>query len=436
MIKSERLSLVIELLTTQMNHWVFFPIVMTALGISTLYSGNMNVGQPDFLMWAVCGVFPFVFFLIRNCSKRFWLFILCHIAVAACSILVPVAFEGIGRLICAAVTIAYMLHSFFLRLQEDPVIYSSTIHPIAALAVSAVSNFLMHKQKDAPDWDRYYLAILIGVLACYLILYYLKQYLNFLRVNKSSAGYMPAKEILRSGIGFVLPYTLIGVLILVLSLNVEWLEAVLRIIKAGIIAFFRLLGNGTEAAEMGKPSVTRTKTGTGEAVLLPPGESFWLWEVLEYVAIVLFVCGCVFCIIRFIIMFIRLLREQFGRKRNDYAFSLPEEAVFDVHEKCGIAKNTSGEKQKGFLKRFTPAERIRRLYKKQILSGKMTLFGRDWSHDTSEQNEAALNCMTAKECGDRLSMPDMAEIYEQVRYSDREITSEDVKRMKLACKNN
>jgi len=41
--------------------------------------------------------------------------------------------------------------------------------------------------------------------------------------------------------------------------------------------------------------------------------------------------------------------------------------------------------------------------------------------------------MTAKECGASLSLPGMAELYEHARYSDREITADDVKQMKHAC---
>ena len=40
MVKTERLEFVIELLTSVMNHWVFFPLVMTAVGVSMRLLGS------------------------------------------------------------------------------------------------------------------------------------------------------------------------------------------------------------------------------------------------------------------------------------------------------------------------------------------------------------------------------------------------------------
>ena len=425
MIKSERLEFIIEILTTQMNHWLLFPIVMTVLALSRLIGGSVDAGQPEFLLWAVCGLFPVAFFLIRYRVERFLLFFLCHAAVAACSLIPPISSGLLGRVICVLCAAYYMIHSLILRLQENGTVYSAPIHPLAALGVSVAAIFLLHKPEGAPDWDRYYVFTLIGVFACYVIIYYLRQYLKFLQVNRSSAGYLPAGEILRSGIGYVLPYTLFGAVILVLSLNAEWLEPVLRVLKTGIIALLRFIFS--HSSEESVEEMMQTMEGSNanmnpDAMGLPTEEPFWLWEVLEYVAIVLFFCVAAFCIVKALIVFVRLLRDRFGKGAYNNNLLLAEEAVYDIHEKCDIRKKGSNEKRAGFFRHFTPAERIRRLFKKQVLSGGIEV-----------ENRNELNYMTAKECGHRLSLPDMAVIYERTRYSDSEITSEDVKRMKTAC---
>ena len=426
MVKTERLEFVIELLTSVMNHWVFFPLVMTAVGVSMRLLGKPAEGNPDFLLWTVCGLIPMVLFLVRYYVDRFWLFVLCHGGVLAVA-LAAAALLSTGRaVLCVACAAAYIIYSFLLRLKENASVYSGGIHPLTALGLTVAANFLFHREDGMPDWDRYYLFILIGVFACYLIIHYLKHYLSFLQVNKSSAGYLPAREILHSGIGFVLPYTLFGVLILLLSLNVAWLEPVLHVLKNGMIfllrIFFMLLPRGEDAGEM-IPMENAGANNASGLEGLPVGETFWLWEVLEYAAVILFFCGCTYVLFRAVKWLIRYVKEKFeGNQAGNRNLITGKEDVFDVREKCRIEKREPDSRHIGLFQRFTPVERVRRLYKKRILSGKL-----------EKEDRGELNYMTAKECGDALSLPDMAMLYEQARYSDREITAEDVRRMKAAC---
>jgi len=419
MIKTERLELIIEILTSQMNHWILFPVVMTVQGLAMQLAGNPIEKDPDLLLWAACGLIPIACFLFRNHVERFWLFVLCHGGIIAGSLFL--ALRG-GVILCIVCAVVYTIYSFTLRLRENDAVYSDTIHPLTALGISAAANFLFHRQENMPDWDRYYLFLLIGVLACYLIIYYLKHYLSFLRVNRSSAGYLPAKEILHSGIGFVLPYTLFGVLILTLSLNVEWLESVLQVIKGIVKPLLRFLiglipNDGGEEDLI--PDGNTGYTPETEMLNLPPAKTFWLWDVLESLAIILFFAGCVYVLIKALKRLVRFLRERFGTKANSLNIAADEAAVYDIREKCSIEKKNPDSRNAGLFRRFTPVERIRRFYKKRVLAGGI-----------KTEDRAALNYMTARECGHLLSLPDMARLYEQARYSDREITAEDVKRMK------
>lgn len=426
MVKTRRVELIIEILTSQMNHWIFFPLVMTGTAVVAQVMEKPLGGMPDLLLWAACGPVPVLFFLIRNHVERFWLFVLCHGAVFAAALFVAALTDPLRAVICCACVAAYIIYSFALRLKENESVYSDSIHPVPALALSVGADFLLHKLDDAPDWDKYYLFILIGVFACYLIIYYLLHYLNFLQVNKSSAGYLPAKEILHSGIGFVLPYTLIGVLILCLSLNVKWLELILRVLKEGLKIILRfligLLPDGEDPGEvipMEEPVAGNNNPLDG---LPRMEEPFWLWEVLEYVAVILFFCGCAYVLYRALKWLVRYVREKFGGRAGRGNIMTGQADVFDVREKCSIEKRDPGNRGGGLFQRFTPVERVRRLYKKRILSGRIKV-----------EDRKALNYMTARECGEILSLPDMTMLYEQARYSNREITGEDVRRMKLAC---
>ncbi|MDE6641854.1 MAG: hypothetical protein K2K63_15175 [Acetatifactor sp.] len=425
MVKTERLKLVIEILTSQMNHWIFFTLVMAVRGISMGFMGNSTGDEPDFLLWAVCGLVPIAFFLVRCYAERLWLFVLYHGAVLAVLSAAALLYRN-GTVICAVCAVVYTICSFKMRLGENNAVYSEGIHPLAAVGLSAAANFLFHIEDGMPDWDRYYLFILIGVLACYMIIYYLKHYLNFLRLNESSAGYLPAGEMLSAGMGLILPYTLFGVMILLLSLNVDWLEPIFRVLTKGlkeVLKFiFRLLSVSDAAEE--PISVEKSISYSPEAEILSPpeAENFWLWEVLEYAVLILFACGCVFALIKGLRWLVRYLREHFGRNAAGENIITGREDVLDVREKCSIEKSGSGSKSLSLFRIFTPVERVRRLYKKRVLSGKDGI-----------KDRGTLKVMTARECGEALSLPNMARLYEQARYSDKEITSEDVRRMKLAC---
>ena len=394
---------------------------MTAMSIGMELAERPLGKAPDFLPWIFCGLIPIACFLVRNFVQKFGIFLLCHGMVLAAVLLCTAPLDLAGTILCVVCAAAYILHSFTLRLRENTAVFSDSIHPVTALVVSAGANYLVHKQENMPDWDRYYLFLLIGVFACYLVIYYLKHYLNFLMVNKSSAGYLPAKEILHSGMGFVLPYTLFGVVILALSLNVEWLEPILDVIKAilrPILVFLiGLLPNGSETTA-GLPPMGKAPSSSGGGEL-PMGESFWLWEVLEYAAFLLFFCGCAYVLVKAVRWFLTYVKGISGHKIE---IETGQEDVFDVRERCAIEKKKSGNKGTGLLQRFFPAERIRRFYKKQILTGEIRTESRE-----------SLNYMTARECSLILSLPEMADIYEKTRYSDREITAEDVRRMKHVC---
>nr|WP_302593676.1 DUF4129 domain-containing protein [uncultured Acetatifactor sp.] len=74
---------------------------------------------------------------------------------------------------------------------------------------------------------------------------------------------------------------------------------------------------------------------------------------------------------------------------------------------------------------WPPRERIRRLYKKKLAAATADLDPSDRGH---------LETYTAKEWEKKLTLSGMADIYEQARYSNHEVTAADVKKMKDAWK--
>ena len=94
--------------------------------------------------------------------------------------------------------------------------------------------------------------------------------------------------------------------------------------------------------------------------------------------------------------------------------------AYDFREKCEIVKDKD-RKISGLFTALSPRERIRKLYKKKLTGASARM---------DAQDKDSLGFHTAREWESKLDLSGMAELYEQARYSNREITGADVKRMK------
>ena len=162
----------------------------------------------------------------------------------------------------------------------------------------------------------------------------------------------------------------------------------------------------------------------GNPQLPEPNETFWLWQVLEVLFTVLLIAGLAFLVLKLLLKLIGLLQEYLNRRLGvKYAET---EEMFDIREKCDT-KETAQRKKPNLAMVFTNRERVRRLYKKKLLLSALR------TQEQRGQGRDRLGLFTAREWEYRLHTRGMADIYERARYSEQDITSEDVKRMKEAC---
>lgn len=411
-----RLDFTTEYLTELMNHWVLFPPIMLIMHFA-------GAGRPDLLMWTLSGLFPLFFTLIRSRLKKILPFLGAHFALTFLSLIIPAEGKA-GRLLCIFCAFCYMLSSCAASLKENRP-SPEPLPPVLAVAVSFLSFLLHYYQGDIRGWEKYYMMILIACLALYNILQYLRHYLDFVYLNRSSAGHFPALEILRSGFGMVLGYTLLGASLMLLGMNAVWLERLAKVIKGGVLAllraFFSLFRSHGEQSTVPGQAVSSAEEQM--PVLPEAGEPSWIWRVLELVVGAVLSCLLVFGVIKGVICLIRWIREHFfsGLFQKKKA---AENEVTDVRERCDMPGRKRRSPGGSFAPFLSPAARIRRLYKKTIL-----FYSTEWP----AKERSALSLLTAEECEERTGLTGMAEIYEQARYSERKLTGEDVKRMKEAC---
>ena len=414
-----KIRFVNEILTEQMNHWMLFPLALAVAGASRYLAGE---GDTMLLAWGLCSLFPLFFFLIRRTVSRLIPFVLLHLAAAALSLLIPVSFPA-GKAVCVLCTLGYLLYSHTLRLKHDEV-FSYGLHLPAGVGIAAFSAFFV-RYLEIKDWDNYYIIALTVAIALYFISYYVEHYLDFLSVNESSAGFLPAAEMFHSGMGLVLLYTLLGTGILLLSSQFAWLSGILQPVRALLFRFLRFLlsGKGEEPTEEIEIPILEEQGDSMEEMTLPEATGpFWLWRVLEYLAmVILAVVICALAVLSLVKLF-QLIRQYLNfRLQKEHA--VDEEEACDFREKCELEHNTERKRQSLFSA-LSPHERIRKLYKKKLLASAPLL---------SEEDRNRMGIYTAKEWERKLETRGMSALYERARYSGQEMTGTDVKRMKEAC---
>lgn len=412
----KRIQFVNEFLTEQMNHWLLYPLPLTVMGVT---KALLDMGDPGLAMWALCSLIPLVFFVFRYKVKNLILFLLAHAGVLA----LVFALSGqsiLTRIICTICVAGYLIQSLVLRLKHDSV-YSEGIPLVAGVVLSAVTALFQYYQ-GTRGWENYYNWPLIAGIALFFVIYFIDHYLDFLSMNKSSAGILPAAEMFHSGMGLVLGYTMLGIGILIFSTQFEWLAGILRPIGDMLLRFLRFLfSRSSHSEEVPQPvGEELPPAGMGGMELPPAEETFWFWEVLEIIMMVAFGIAILVGVGVLLWKLFKLIQKYMVFRYQESEIQTGE--AYDFREKCEIEKNTD-KKKRGLFDSLSPRERIRKLYKKKLPAASVRA-------DVQED----LTLHTAREWEQKLALEGMADLYEQARYSDREITGADVKKMKDAWK--
>lgn len=414
--KKDNLLALRELLLTQLNYWAFFPLVVTCYVL--IRNGVPDAAYPSFRWWAALSVVPFLLYFVRIRCKILLLFLILHCAPVLLAYWIPVEFVAY-RVLFVAVMLGFTAYSFYLRFATDERL-DQGMNPIAAVCLAGGCVFLQHYLKFT-QWDSLCINVLIVTLGLYFVSSWLSSYLNFLLVNKGSASHIPERAMFASGLRLSALYTLLGMAVLAATANFEWLRAVLgtvwEIIRSALAWVFSHFHYEAEYEE--GLQETQEAAETGELLLGEAEDPFWLWTVLEYLAYLALAVGLVWVLYIGIRRLIRFIRANWGVQRRMLLADTDTAAGIDVHEKIETLRSAAtGEERRGLFDRLSPRERIRRLYRKQAAGLENAAF------------------VTARECGAALELPEMAQVYEAARYSLRECTAADVKRMKEACRRN
>lgn len=428
----KKLQYIKEFLIEQMNHWLFFPIPL----IICSYARQDFNAFLVVLMWILCSLLPLTFFLLRMKAKSFVSFLLLQLAAvlsvaAAMSVMLSNEYMlRLGRVVCIGCAICYMFHSTLPYLKNKET-FTKPMPLSVGVAISAVGfGVLLALGAEtslgfkAAFWVNYYIFPLIISIGLFFVIIYIQRYIDFLNVNKSSAGYLPAAEMFHSGFGLVIGYTVFGIAVMIMLANGSWLGK----LSSFLVNIFTNILKWIAAKLIGSPSASEIQDNPDFGKMpdqfpdFKINKPFWLWTVLEYGVIFLLLVALLVLLVRFLMkaikFFCKIALYRMVRSEAD------DEEAFDIREKCDIVDKPDKKKQRYFGP-LSYGDRIRRLYKRKLISstGRMT-----------PGESKMLGVYTAREWEQKLATQGMASVYEQARYSGQEMTAEDVKRMKDACR--
>lgn len=412
--KRKVIEVITELLVMQMNHLVLIPGVITVLGA-------FGKDEPYFNLWFAMWLIPVFLYIVREKVHNFFLFFALHLFLPIVVLLTPT--RVLIKLLMLAMVLIYIIWSIRIRLLSEVKQTGLIVPLVAVIAIGGLS--LIQSIFIGKSWEKYYMTAIFGYLLCYFIYYFMSQYLRFLQVHATSTANIPEKAIFFSGLKQTVAYTAGGMFIMFLTANIEWLSYVLSLLGRGFVSVLRFIFSlfpGKETEE-----IVETATGQGGpngdmSGFMEPGEAHIIWIILEKLLMAAMAVGFVLLIVYAAVKGYQFLWKNFHKERrsgNKY-----DEDVPDVREKCGIEKSSKGQ-----FKLFAFSDnrdKVRKVFRKHILKSKNSIIG------NSNINE--LECLTAKECCDKISADALRLAYDKARYSSEMITAEELKQVKAAVK--
>lgn len=401
------------------NHWCFYIVIYMLLMVA---GKNYRVPGVHWLIWLGIVILPYVFSKLKGMKKgkglRYPIYLLALLAVY----MMPV--PHIMYTIVYLVAVAYycVITEMYDWTKEDSSEYKPI--PIVIIMIMSLVVVFIFQYLRLYEYQRNVIYILIWNMILYSVASYVNKYMKFLELNRHSVGYMPIKTVLGSGIISMLGFSTMLSILLIVVANIGQMGDVLQYIRRFLNflgtklreflkRFRKEPGEGPEmnAMDMG---------GTMEQVSLPSvPENNSVWDTILVILLGIVLLWIAYKVIRMVLEFLN----------NLFAFSgdgVQMKKEEDIHESSDVVEKLEVTKKEGFFTAMNPALRIRRRFRKKVLSEEKRIV------EVGKRDRMEL--YTARECSGIMKNTELGNLYEKARYSPYECTAEDVKRMKSLCK--
>ena len=400
-----------DLLLSFQNHCVIMAIAMMLVGVC-------GFDTPLLGLWFVLWSIPVYLYITRISVSNFFLFFFVQLLplAAVCMIKMHILL----KLIVLCMTLFYGISSIKIRFVDhsEELVFIPTAS-ISILGATCIIEELIVKK----GWGNYYLLLTFIYLIAYFFYYFFSQYLSFIYINKNSASNIPEREMFVSGMKQTGVYVACVVTVMLMTVNVEWLAILFRLIGKGVRAVLRFLFSLLQTNQSADTEFAEETQGVMEdmAGLLETGGPHPFWAFMEKVTLAAFFVGAIVLTVMGIMKGYQYLRKHFrGIERNQQQVQSGE----DIRESCEIERD--GEEHLRWFPFLNNAEKIRKMYRKSILKNKALI--------VEDAVSKELEYFTAKECCDKLSADTLKDIYEKARYSNESVTVNDVRNMKNSLK--
>ncbi len=406
--KQKHLEIIEECLALGANHFVLASAFMSLIGC-------FGETEPRMILWLVMLALPLFFYYLRKTSKNFLLFFLLHIIWPFIAIAITLEnFTMCTMYFLLATT--YVIWSFKIKIKDkDKPVEAAT----ALLAVVVFSvGMIMQMIWGVPGWTNYYMIFVFAYFACYYLWLYLNKYHKFMLYNKNSTSNIPEKEIFTAGMTQTMAYTIGGLGILFFSANLGWFERIAGVAGDIFMAFLRFVISNIHISYDTDHGVLIDENIAEDSGPLPTpveGQSEFFNE-LVLMLIKIFTVIAILVAIYAIIKGFRTMWKKFAENKLSEEMMMAQN---EIRENLTIDKDERDKKERNLFGFMDNKEKIRKFYRKRVLKDKVAIAG--------GLDAERLNCMTAKECCDKIAADKLQEMYNKVRYSAEEISSEDVR---------
>lgn len=407
--KRSSITMIHDLLVLILNHMLFMVISITGLGI--FGKENPNIG-----LWIATGLLSIALFFVRVHISNRLLFYGIHASILVATWIIPL--EQVVKVFLLGNTIIYVILSVRNKMISKTG-KTALIHPAFFFVVTAIlsiwETFVRNNQ-----WEVIYIRMTFCYLIFYIIYFFVQRYLCFVESNEKNVSNIPEQEMFLSGIKQTAVFVVGSSVVLWISLNLDWFSKMMGKVGEWIVNMLRAIFSMfdfqvVEEVEKPLPDKMEVHTnGIGEAILPE-----FVLEIIAKAATIIAIVG-VFAFVVFVVVVIyKFLREHFQKVEKEKVSIL--QSTEDIRERCSLGDKK--KERKMFGRFLNNRDKVRKLFRKTVVKQKTRIIG--------SSDEGQLMYFTAKECCEKINATELKQIYEKARYSDEEITAEDVRKAKV-----
>jgi len=398
------------------NHWCFYIVIYMILLVA---GQNYKILPAHWLIWLGIGFLPYVFSKLKKLKVlRYLIYLLLALGIYS------IPFPHIAYTIIYLVGVAYygVTTEMYDWTKDDSSDYKPI--PLVVIMIMTVVVAFIFQYIRLFEYQKNVIYIMIWNVVLYSVASYVNKYMKFLELNKHSVGYMPIKTVLGSGVISMLGFSTMLSVLLIMVTNIGQMGDVLQYIRR----FLGFLGSKIREfikkfkptpQEGSKSEALDLVGGTGQISLEKISDKNSVWDIILSILVLIILLWIAYKLIR---MLLEFLSGLFAFDGSGTAVKKEE----DIYEKTDVVEKLDAPKREGIFAAMNPALRIRRRFRKKVLSEEKKI--------AEAGKKDRMELYTARECSGILENTEMGNLYEKARYSPYECTPEDVKRMKNLCK--